>query len=156
METFFIPEKPFISEKISSMYKLLAQPTDERVCPRCGDSDNVCKNGTFWRYHPEKHWKIKVQKYLCKKCKKSYSIPPFSIPRLYRLTLEGLLLLLMLFETTTISLLASIFDCARSTINRRYSRWRGVIENSLEIESISWGSFIFSVSRILFPRFYPS
>ena len=154
--SFAITAKYFAAEKIASMHSRLSVDCDEKLCQQCMNTDNTVKNGTYSRYHPENNTKIQVQRHFCKKCKKSFSNPAFSILRLYRLTLEGLFLILMLFDICTVSLLAEIFDCARSTIKRRYHRWEKIIFNSLEIEPISWGSFIFSVSHILFPRFYPS
>ena len=146
----------FSPSLILPFHKGLGKTQNQIICPKCLMNDNLIKNGTYPRYHPDKKQKVVVQKRFCKACDFSFSTPPFSLLRLFQFCLEGLFCILILYGLVSVALLASLLDCSRSTIRRRFSRLSKVIHDSIAFEGISWPVFIDCLSRTLFPLFYPS
>jgi len=146
----------FSPMRILPFYKDLCKTRNQIICPKCLKKDGLIKNGTYPRYHPDKKQKVVVQKRLCKPCDFSFSTPPFSLLRLFQFCIEGLFCILILYGQVSVALLASLLDCSRSTIRRRFSRLSKIILDSIACQGISWPGFIDCFSRTLFPRFYPS
>lgn len=146
----------FSPMRILPFYKDLCKTQNQISCLKCLKNDGLIKNGRYPRYHPDKEEKVVVQKRFCKPCNFSFSTPPFSLLRLFQFCIEGLFCILILYGQVSVSLLASLLGCSRSTIRRRFSRLSKIILDSIACQGISWPGFINCFSRTLFPRFYPT
>lgn len=130
-------------------------------CPHCLWKEPCPRFGFYKRNDPDQNGrKIKVQRFLCPnpKCEAvSFSVLPFRILPLVRMSVFFLWLLVVMFRQESVNQLARVFDCSRSTIRRRAAWGKHFIawlsQPGLLAGIHSWAILCDLVYRAFFPKF---